>query len=200
MLRDLLARDRDSSSATNARTRTRDFWKSKETPLPLGDYTSPARKNRQDAEANKVSTSMANAKFDSVLRKAEEADRARANRRSALHSPLGVARAPPGLDALDAPELAVRSHANMAESELRIDPYMGRSVPVKPGYTLAAAIRRLDQKLQANRIRADMFKQRFHERPGLKRKRLKSERWRKRFKEGFVAMVQQVKEMRDKGW
>jgi small subunit ribosomal protein MRP21 len=49
-----------------------------------------------------------------------------------------------------------------------------------------------------NRIRADFNRQRFHERGGLKRKRLASERWR--FKEGFQRTVTRVQELRRKGW
>ena len=51
-----------------------------------------------------------------------------------------------------------------------------------------------------NRIKADFNRQRFHERAGLKRKRLKSERWRRRFRIGFESVVKRVDALRRKGW
>jgi hypothetical protein len=54
--------------------------------------------------------------------------------------------------------------------------------------------------VRKNRIKMEVAMQRFHERPGLKRKRLRRERWRKRFKEGFVATIKRVKELRKQGW
>ena len=51
-----------------------------------------------------------------------------------------------------------------------------------------------------NKVKSDFNRQRFHERPGLKRKRLKSERWRKRFMLGFKGMVYKVQDMKRKGW
>ena len=84
--------------------------------------------------------------------------------------------------------------------DLRLDPYMGRNVPVPPKVPLAQAIRFLDKKLRTNNIKGELMYQRFHERAGLKRKRLKSERWRRRFKEGFRAMVGQAMRMKKQGW
>lgn len=51
-----------------------------------------------------------------------------------------------------------------------------------------------------NRVKYDFNKQRFHERPGLKRKRLASERWRARFKKGFSHVTARVSELTRKGW
>ncbi|MCJ1244915.1 hypothetical protein MMC30_002116 [Trapelia coarctata] len=85
---------------------------------------------------------------------------------------------------------------------VRLDAFVGRSEDVDPhkGVDLGRAIRRLEIKCAYNNVRQDFNKQRFHERPGLKRKRLKSQRWRKRFKEGFNAVVSKVQKMRMKGW
>ena len=44
------------------------------------------------------------------------------------------------------------------------------------------------------------MRQRFHEREGLKRKRLRNERWRRRFKEGFQRAVGRVVGMKRQGW
>ena len=68
------------------------------------------------------------------------------------------------------------------------------------GQDLGKAIRRFSAMMTLNGVRNDFQRQRFHERPGLKRKRLKSERWRKMFKAGFNAVIQRVKYMTKKGW
>lgn len=84
----------------------------------------------------------------------------------------------------------------------RIGPSLGRTVLVKPeaNMDLARAFRSLDMKCNANSIKRDFNKQRFHERGGTKRKRLASERWRRRFKEAFKATIRRVQDMRRKGW
>ncbi|MCJ1234354.1 hypothetical protein MMC14_002315 [Varicellaria rhodocarpa] len=85
---------------------------------------------------------------------------------------------------------------------IRLDAFVGRSEEVDSsrGNDLARKLRLLEIKLSLNRVRADFNAQRFHERAGLKRKRLKSQRWRKRFKEGFKAVVKKVQDMRKRGW
>lgn len=85
---------------------------------------------------------------------------------------------------------------------VRLDAFVGRSEDVDPlkGVDLGRAIRKLEIKCAYNNVRQDFNKQRFHERPGLKRKRLKSQRWEKRFREGFKAVVSKVQKMRMKGW
>jgi len=85
---------------------------------------------------------------------------------------------------------------------VRLDAFVGRSEDVDPlkGVDLGRAIRKLEIKCAYNNVRQDFNKQRFHERPGLKRKRLKSQRWQKRFREGFKAVVSKVQKMRMKGW
>ncbi|KAI4194013.1 MAG: hypothetical protein LQ350_008038, partial [Teloschistes chrysophthalmus] len=81
-------------------------------------------------------------------------------------------------------------------------PSLGRTVEVAPerGLDLGRAIRSLEIECSVNRVRDDRARQRFHERGGLKRKRLKSLRWRRNFKQGFKAVVAKVKAMRRKGW
>ena len=82
---------------------------------------------------------------------------------------------------------------------MRLGPRLGRTIKIDPNNP-GKAFKQLDALCARNRIRADAAKQRFHERPGLKRKRLKSERYRRRFKIAFTATVARVKEMRRKGW
>lgn len=89
-----------------------------------------------------------------------------------------------------------------AKRTVRSRPAVGRSVEVLPerGVDVGRALRTLEVACAVNRVRQDLTRQRFHERPGMKRKRLKSERWRKMFKASFRATVMRVREMRRKGW
>lgn len=84
----------------------------------------------------------------------------------------------------------------------RLNPAYGRTVTLAPkrGRDLVRGISMLGSLMSRNQVRKDHFKQRFHERPGLKRKRLNSERWRKRFKIGFNATCARVMELTRKGW
>jgi len=84
----------------------------------------------------------------------------------------------------------------------KLSPSLGRTVRIdsRKGMDVGRAFRQLDIAVARNRVRADFTKQKFHERPGLRRKRLKSERWRRKFKEGFRGMVKMVNAMRKKGW
>jgi len=86
--------------------------------------------------------------------------------------------------------------------KMRMNPSLGRTVDVdaERNMDLARAFQTLNIKCSINRVKQDFNKQRFHERPGLKRKRLATERWRKRFKESFRATVRRVQDMRRKGW
>ena len=85
---------------------------------------------------------------------------------------------------------------------IRSRPTVGRTVEVetKRGVDLGLALKRLAGLVTRNNIRGDQYRQRFHERPGSRRKREKSERWRKYFKEGFKAAVTRVKVMKKQGW
>ena len=89
-----------------------------------------------------------------------------------------------------------------AERTIRSRPTVGRTIEVhqEGGQHVAGALKKLDILCSVNRIRSDQARQRFHERPGMKRKRLKSERWRRLFKASFKMTVARVQEMRRKGW
>jgi small subunit ribosomal protein MRP21 len=84
----------------------------------------------------------------------------------------------------------------------RLTPSYGRKVELDPtrGRDLVRGINMLGSLMSRNKVRADFMKQRYHERPGLKRKRLKTERWRARFKVGFQAVTARVTELTRKGW
>lgn len=84
----------------------------------------------------------------------------------------------------------------------RLNPSYGRSVELDPsrGRDIVRGIGMLGSLMGRNRVKYDFNKQRFHERPGLKRKRLASERWRARFKKGFSHVTARVSELTRKGW
>jgi len=88
------------------------------------------------------------------------------------------------------------------ELPIRLGPTAGRTVSVNNdrGMDVGRAFRTLEVQCARNAVRRDFMRQRFHERPGLKRKRLKGERWRRRFKEGFQGVVKLVQKMKKQGW
>ena len=92
--------------------------------------------------------------------------------------------------------------AKRAKRTVRSRPSVGRTIEVMPdrGVDVGRALKNLDITCAVNKVRQDQSRQRFHERPGMKRKRLKSERWRKMFRDSFRATVTRVMEMRRKGW
>ncbi|RKF57893.1 Ribosomal protein S21 domain-containing protein [Golovinomyces cichoracearum] len=83
---------------------------------------------------------------------------------------------------------------------LSLSPSSGRGVFVTEKTNLIKAFRQVETSCNRNRVRRDANGQRFHERPGLKRKRLKSQRWRERFRDGFKATLERVQELRSQGW
>ncbi|KAI9800809.1 MAG: hypothetical protein M1825_003592 [Sarcosagium campestre] len=89
-----------------------------------------------------------------------------------------------------------------APAPLRLSPSVGRSVPIdsNTGLDLGRGLNLLNIRCAQNGIRGDANRQRFHERPGLKRKRLRSERWRRKFLKGFKEAVWKVQDMKRKGW
>lgn len=88
------------------------------------------------------------------------------------------------------------------QNPMRLSPATGRSIAVSKdrGMDVGKAFRSLEMLVARNGVRRDFNQQRFHERGGLKRKRLKSERWRKRFKENFQGTVARVQALTRKGW
>jgi ribosomal protein S21 len=83
---------------------------------------------------------------------------------------------------------------------MRLTPSTGRTVHITQTIDLARSFSLLEASCKRNKVRQTFNYQRFYERPGLKRKRLKSERWRKRFMLGFKATVNRVKQMKKQGW
>ena len=90
--------------------------------------------------------------------------------------------------------------AKTERMKMKLNPSTGRSVSIGMGIDVGRGFRLLEQSCARNKVRSDANKQRFHERGGLKRKRLRRERWRKRFMEGFKATVGRVKQLKNQGW
>ncbi|KAK4172915.1 hypothetical protein QBC36DRAFT_336895 [Triangularia setosa] len=101
------------------------------------------------------------------------------------------------LSVLDSDLFKVES--GLKAQEIRLRPTTGRTIPVKSNDP-ARAFKVLNQLCKNNRLAIDVRDQRFHERPALKRKRKLRERWRKRFKDGFVAVIERTIELRKQGW
>ncbi|KAF2424520.1 hypothetical protein EJ08DRAFT_652385 [Tothia fuscella] len=98
--------------------------------------------------------------------------------------------------------LATTKPRVLRELDIHLSARTGRTFAVDNNKMtdLGTRLRQLEMLVARNRIKADFNKQKFHERGGLKRKRLASERWRRRFKDGFQRTVTRVQELRRKGW
>lgn len=92
--------------------------------------------------------------------------------------------------------------SNNEPAPMKLNSSTGRVIQVdtERGVDAAMAFRRLQMRLAQNNVRRDSQRQRFYERPGLKRKRLKSERWRKRFRDAFQGTVAKVVGLKRQGW
>ncbi|KAN0123877.1 hypothetical protein V8E52_002367 [Russula decolorans] len=75
---------------------------------------------------------------------------------------------------------AIQSRSRMATLKPPKGPYAGRSIEVKNG-NVADALNQLQYTLQRNRVVAELRLTARHEKKGYKRRRLSSERWRRRF-------------------
>ncbi|AEO61051.1 hypothetical protein MYCTH_2310836 [Thermothelomyces thermophilus ATCC 42464] len=91
-------------------------------------------------------------------------------------------------------------HYDVSEPELRLRPSTGRTIQIKGNVDLARGFRLLHRAVSQNKIKAHVRLTRFHERPALKRKRLKRERWQERFRQGFRATINRVMELKAQGW
>ncbi|KAF7793006.1 hypothetical protein EIP86_004111 [Pleurotus ostreatoroseus] len=78
-------------------------------------------------------------------------------------------------------------------------PYAGRTVSVPANDGFLAAVSRLNRILAENRVRAELNRARRHEKTGVKRRRLRSERWRRKFAHEVRLKVQLVQEIRKRG-
>ncbi|KAJ4317659.1 hypothetical protein N0V94_004813 [Neodidymelliopsis sp. IMI 364377] len=100
------------------------------------------------------------------------------------------------------PSTLAAQQAATFENYPRLNPTYGRTVTLDAsrGRDIVRGIGMLGSMMARNKVKTDLNRQRYHERGGLKRKRLNSERWRARFKKGFMAVTTRVTELTRKGW
>ncbi|KAG9251602.1 uncharacterized protein F5Z01DRAFT_271949 [Emericellopsis atlantica] len=98
------------------------------------------------------------------------------------------------------PLVATTSADPLKQPRMRTAPVAGRTVFVDQSLGLPAALKALQRLVSLSKIKRLATQQKFHERPGMKRKRLRMLRWRKRFKDGFQATTRRVREMKKQGW
>ncbi|KAF8504050.1 hypothetical protein BU17DRAFT_101530 [Hysterangium stoloniferum] len=77
-------------------------------------------------------------------------------------------------------------------------PYDGRTVEINSGDNLTAAWGKLNALLRANNVRQELRRTARHEQKGEKRRRLRSERWRRKFADEVRKKVKLVIEMRNR--
>lgn len=92
----------------------------------------------------------------------------------------------------------MQSRFKMANLKQPNGPYAGRSIEVKNG-NVAEALNQLQYTLQRNRVITELRLTARHEKKGYKRRRLSSERWRRRFAHEVRKKVQLVNKIRARG-
>jgi len=83
---------------------------------------------------------------------------------------------------------------------VRLKPSTGRTVNLSAGVDFTKAIRRLEKNCSKEKVKRLMSQQQSHERPALKRKRQKRERWRQRFDQGMNAAIIRTRQLQAQGW
>ncbi|KAK4499566.1 hypothetical protein PRZ48_010083 [Zasmidium cellare] len=145
----------------------------------------------------KAKASQGASMVDDLLNTLTRNDPLKASRPNASLSDIGSMIAPYSQN-----DHLTRDQPELESAPVKLGPTVGRTVNVNParGMDVGRAFRQLEILCARNHVRKDVMRQRFHERPGLKRKRLKSERWRRNFKENFKGTVALVQKMRKQGW
>ncbi|CAK7563601.1 MAG: hypothetical protein SEPTF4163_001471 [Sporothrix epigloea] len=85
-------------------------------------------------------------------------------------------------------------------TRITLGPITGRTVHVGGTVDPASAFLLLGIMVKRNKVAVDFQRQKFHERPGKKRKRLASEWWQRKFRRGFFATLQRAKDLARQGW
>jgi len=79
-----------------------------------------------------------------------------------------------------------------------LDAYAGRSVPVKNGH-IYRSLKSLANRLQTNKVYQTWKYQMRHEKKGVKRRRLRSQRWRRRFADEIRRKIVLVRSIQRRG-
>ncbi|KIW19835.1 hypothetical protein PV08_00410 [Exophiala spinifera] len=93
-------------------------------------------------------------------------------------------------------ELAMAGTSSIA---LRLKPSLGRTVDGVYGEP-ARAFRALERKCTENKVKSDSLAQKRHVRRGQRKKDMRMLRWRRLFREGFIAECGKIRRMRKQGW
>jgi small subunit ribosomal protein MRP21 len=83
---------------------------------------------------------------------------------------------------------------------IRLSSSTGRSIAIHGHVDVARGFKLMERTCASNSVRRDSMDQRYHERRGMKKKRLRGLRWRRRFMEGFRATIAKVVKYRKQGW
>lgn len=96
---------------------------------------------------------------------------------------------------------ASKVHAPAPRTPMKLGPSTGRTVDIGTGNVdIGRGFALLNMSCARNKVMRDLSRQRFHERPGLKKKRLARERWRRKFMEGFKSALGRVRTLQRQGW
>lgn len=108
------------------------------------------------------------------------------------------------VDAIEQPTSNLRVHTRPITGRTVFLEHAGRgSAASKSGVSATSvqhAFQVLNRTVKDQKIKTLWHRQRFHERKGMKRKRLRMERWRTRFRTGFKATTSRVLELKKQGW
>ena len=83
---------------------------------------------------------------------------------------------------------------------IRLSTSIGKTVVISGITDVTRAFQRMEAICGRNRVRVDSRSQLFHIRKGQLKKNLRIVRWRRQFKEGFVAECAKIHRMRRQGW
>ncbi|WWC93326.1 ribosomal protein S21 [Kwoniella sp. B9012] len=92
-----------------------------------------------------------------------------------------------------------RQLSKNAKTGFPTTPSTGRSIVVSRGGDFQTSYKRLQGLLRQSNLKKELRLQEYHEKPSVRRRRLISERHRRRFKEMVRTKVQQVVSMRNRG-
>ena len=198
--------EQKSRSPFTSRRRSDDVLRNQINSLLGGGFDNPNQAKRNPADApSEPSDVMIETAFQNSMRN-RTVDRSHQEIAQKMQFPSRLtpddSKFDPFASDIYGPLQSTQKGPQRAKRTVRSRPAVGRTIEVRPdkGVDVGRALRSLEIVCSVNRVKLDQSRQRFHERPGMKRKRLKRERWRKMFKESFKATVSRVREMRRKGW
>jgi hypothetical protein len=112
---------------------------------------------------------------------------------------------PPKTDSRPKLDFAARwaSEVKSMDKDLSLSPRDAYTTKIRSSLgsnAMTMALRKMKRLVHESEVRRKLFQERYHERPGLKRKRLKMVRWRKRFAGDFKKICQRANKLAGQGW